>query len=147
MKNIPLLLLAAALTFVATACATPADYQIVARFKIGGDTSGYDYLRVDPAARRLYVSHGKRFEVLDADTGNKIGEIGPVNPMMKSTRTNDNWKPGVKSSFVSQARIATAAAPRLFTATAGRPKRGAARTNAAITVARTQLELKPVTTA
>jgi YVTN family beta-propeller protein len=55
-----------------------AQYKVVARFPIGGDTSGYDYLRVDAVARRLYVSHEKRFEVLDADTGKKIGEIGGV---------------------------------------------------------------------
>ena len=66
------------------ACLTPgllraADaYQVVARFKIGGDTSYYDYLRVDAAARRLYVSNGKRFEVLDADTGKKLGQVGPA---------------------------------------------------------------------
>lgn len=55
-----------------------AEYKVVARFPIGGDTSSYDYLRVDPVARRLYVAHEKKFEVLDADTGRKIGEIGPV---------------------------------------------------------------------
>jgi len=55
-----------------------ADYKVVARYPIGGDNSSYDYLRVDPVARRLYVAHEKRFEVLDADTGKKVGEIGPV---------------------------------------------------------------------
>ena len=54
------------------------DYKVVARFKIGGDTAYYDYLRVDPSARRLYVSNGKRFDVLDADSGQKIGEVGPA---------------------------------------------------------------------
>ena len=64
--------------FVASALVAHADYKVVARFPIGGDTSSYDYLRVDPVARRLYVAHEKRFEVLDADTGKKVGEIGPV---------------------------------------------------------------------
>ena len=54
------------------------DYHVVARHLIGGDASSYDYLRVDAASRRVYVAHEKRFEVLDADTGQKIGEIGPV---------------------------------------------------------------------
>jgi len=54
------------------------DYQVVARFKVGGDTGYYDYLRVDPAARRLYVSNGKHFDVLDADSGQKIGQVGPA---------------------------------------------------------------------
>lgn len=67
------LLLLAALATVAR-----ADYKVVARHVIGGDTSSYDYLRVDAVARRIYVAHEKRFEVLDADTGKKVGEIGPV---------------------------------------------------------------------
>lgn len=54
------------------------DYKVVAHFKIGGDTGSYDYLRVDPAARRLYVAHEKRFDVLDADSGKKLGEIAPT---------------------------------------------------------------------
>ncbi len=60
------------------ASAAAPTYSVLARFPIGGDASSYDYLRVDPAARRLYVSHEKRFEVLDADTGKKIGEIAPT---------------------------------------------------------------------
>jgi YVTN family beta-propeller protein len=58
--------------------AASADYHVVAHYLIGGDAGGYDYLRVDPVGRRLYVSHEKRVEVLDADTGKKIGEIGPT---------------------------------------------------------------------
>jgi len=61
-----------------TVFAAKAEYHIVAHYKIGGDTSGFDYLRVDAAARRLYIAHEKRFEVLDADTGKKVGEVGPT---------------------------------------------------------------------
>ena len=32
------------------AVAARADYKVVARFPIGGDTSSYDYLRVDPVS-------------------------------------------------------------------------------------------------
>jgi YVTN family beta-propeller protein len=39
----------------------------------------YDYLRVDPDARRLYVSHGTRVDVLDADSGKILGAIAPMN--------------------------------------------------------------------
>jgi YVTN family beta-propeller protein len=66
-----------ALSLATVSFAAAADYHIVAHFNIGG-TGGYDYLRVDPVARRLYVSHEKRVEVLDADTGKKVGEIGPA---------------------------------------------------------------------
>jgi DNA-binding beta-propeller fold protein YncE len=75
MKMLFPLFLALSLT---TAFAAPADYHIIAHYKIGGDSSGFDYLRVDPVARRLYIAHEKRFEVLDADTGNKLGEISPT---------------------------------------------------------------------
>lgn len=59
------------------AAPAPAGYHLITRFPIGGD-GGYDYARVDPAARRLYVAHDTRVEVLDADTGKKIGEIAPT---------------------------------------------------------------------
>lgn len=68
----------AILSLATAAVAAKADYHIVARYKIGGDASGFDYLRVDPAARHLYIAHEKRFEVLDADTGKKLGEVGPT---------------------------------------------------------------------
>jgi YVTN family beta-propeller protein len=58
-----------------TVVAAGADYHIVARFPIGGE-GGYDYLRIDPDARRLYVAHQTRINVLDADSGKSMGEIG-----------------------------------------------------------------------
>ncbi|MDE3084128.1 MAG: YncE family protein [Verrucomicrobiota bacterium] len=61
-----------------TGIAAHADYRVLTQFKIGGE-GGYDYIRVDSAAHRLYVSHGTRVEVLDADTGKKLGEIAPTN--------------------------------------------------------------------
>ena len=63
---------------VALAVSARAEYKVVAHFPVGGDTSSYDYVRVDPVARRIYVAHEKRFEVIDADNGKKIGEIAPT---------------------------------------------------------------------
>ena len=65
------------LALATASLAATAEYKIVSHFKIGGEGS-YDYLRVDAASRRLYVSHEKRIEVLDADSGKKIGEVGPT---------------------------------------------------------------------
>ena len=48
--------------------------QILDTFKIGG-TGGWDYLTVDPTARRLYVSHGTQVAVLDVDQGTVVGKI------------------------------------------------------------------------
>jgi DNA-binding beta-propeller fold protein YncE len=48
--------------------------KVVNTFKVGGP-GGWDYLTVDPDARRLYVSHATRVMVLDVDKGTLIGEI------------------------------------------------------------------------
>ena len=81
MKN---LLLAAplALTFFAgpalaqTAAPTPAaaPYRLLNTIAIGG-SGGWDYLKVDPAGTRLYVSHGTQVEVIDLKTRKLIGTI------------------------------------------------------------------------
>src|SRR5882724_6273558 len=55
------------------ACGASAEYRVVGRYEVGGEV--YDYLRVDPAARRLYVANGTRVAVFDADTGKAAGEI------------------------------------------------------------------------
>lgn len=68
---IPVLALAAA------TAASAADFRLLARYPIGG-IGGYDYLRVDPDTRRLYVAHGNRVDVLDADTGASIGQVAPT---------------------------------------------------------------------
>ena len=76
MKTIVPVLIAA--TFLAATAgllaADSAEYHVVARYHVGGE-GGYDYLRVDPAARRLYVSHNTKVDVLDVDSGKKVGEI------------------------------------------------------------------------
>jgi len=69
------LLCLAALSIAADA----ADYHVTGRYPIGGDTSRWDYLRVDPATRYLYVAHSTKFEVLDADTGKIVGQVAPAN--------------------------------------------------------------------
>lgn len=54
--------------------AQATSYKVETRYPIGG-TEGWDYITVDSAARRLYVSHGTRVNVLDEDTGKAIGVI------------------------------------------------------------------------
>jgi YVTN family beta-propeller protein len=71
LRPAPLLLL------TATLAAAPASYRLLGRFTVGG-AGGYDYVRVDPQARRLYVAHDTRVEVLDVDSGRKVGEVGPT---------------------------------------------------------------------
>jgi YVTN family beta-propeller protein len=72
--------LAAASVLVAacTQAASPSaagPYRMIAQFPIGGNDAGYDYLRVDAPTRRVFVAHLNRVEVLNADTGAKLGEV------------------------------------------------------------------------
>ena len=46
--------------------AATTGYHIIGEVKIGGE-GGWDYLTVDSAARRLYVSHATHVAVVDAD--------------------------------------------------------------------------------
>jgi DNA-binding beta-propeller fold protein YncE len=50
-------------------------YHVSARHVIGGNETGYDYVSVDPATRRVFVAHGTRLEVLAADGGERLGQI------------------------------------------------------------------------
>jgi hypothetical protein len=45
--------------------------------QVGGD-GGWDYLSVDSAARRLYVSHALKVVVIDLDKETVVGEIAPT---------------------------------------------------------------------
>jgi YVTN family beta-propeller protein len=49
-------------------------YHIVDRWKLGGE-GGWDYLLADPAAHRLYLTHGSRVDVVDTQTGKPVGSI------------------------------------------------------------------------
>jgi DNA-binding beta-propeller fold protein YncE len=49
-------------------------YHVAREIQIGGE-GGWDYLTVDPAARRLYASHSTKVEVVDLDSGKKVGEV------------------------------------------------------------------------
>ena len=51
-----------------------APYHVVARYVVGGE-GGWDYMTADDEARRLYVTHGTRVEVLDLDSGKPLGGI------------------------------------------------------------------------
>lgn len=59
--------------------ATAANsYHLLKKISLSGDGS-WDYLAVDGAARRVYVSHGNEVEVLDADSGEPVGKIPNTN--------------------------------------------------------------------
>ncbi len=65
---------------LASRTASPAEdgpYRLSKVISIGGD-GGWDYLSLDPAARRLYVSHATRVVVVDLDKDAVVGEISPT---------------------------------------------------------------------
>ena len=66
-----LLLLGGALVFAAT---DVGGYKVIRRMPVGGD-GGWDYLRVDPDAHRIYVSRGMHMMVVDEVSGKVVGDI------------------------------------------------------------------------
>jgi hypothetical protein len=59
---------------LAPICRPAGSYHFLKEIPVGGD-GGWDYLSVDPAARRLYVSHGTKVVVIDIDKDAVVGEI------------------------------------------------------------------------
>jgi YVTN family beta-propeller protein len=58
----------------AALCATDKPYHPVREIPVGGD-GGWDYLSVDPAAHRLYVSHGTEVVVINTADDTVAGRI------------------------------------------------------------------------
>lgn len=58
----------------ATVSAAPSGFHLLGEIKVGGE-GGWDYLTVDGAARRLYVSHNTHVAVIDIDAQKVVGDI------------------------------------------------------------------------
>ncbi|MGC3990315.1 MAG: YncE family protein [Chthoniobacteraceae bacterium] len=77
MKTPPALILGLLTASLLTPLGHAADappYHLLKEIHIGGD-GGWDYLSADPAARRLYVSHGTKVVVIDTEKDAVAGEI------------------------------------------------------------------------
>jgi DNA-binding beta-propeller fold protein YncE len=59
---------------VLAAPASSGGYSVIKKIPIEGK-GGWDYLTVDDAARRLYVSHGTEVEIINLDSGEWLGAI------------------------------------------------------------------------
>jgi DNA-binding beta-propeller fold protein YncE len=57
-----------------SAMAADSGYHLISTYKLGGE-GGWDYLTMDSAARRLYISRATHVIVLDADSGKPVGDI------------------------------------------------------------------------
>ena len=75
--------------------ATPG-YHLLKKIEVGGE-GGWDYLSVDSAGRRLYVSRSTRVMVFDADTGKSVGEI-PDTPGVHGIAIADDLGRGFTSN-------------------------------------------------
>ena len=67
-------ILTAAVATDAIAADSSPGYHLLKEIAVGGDT-GWDYLSIDSAARRLYVTHGSHIVVVDIDTNAVVGDI------------------------------------------------------------------------
>src|SRR5256885_10333269 len=73
-------------------------YHILNEIKIGGE-GGWDYLTVDSAARRLYVSHATHVVVVDLDKNTIVGDI-PETPGVHGIAL----APELNKGFISNGR-------------------------------------------
>jgi DNA-binding beta-propeller fold protein YncE len=89
-------------SLLAVSVAVPTGgYSVTRKIPIPGQGS-WDYLSVDEAARRLYVSHGTQVEVLDIDSLSLVGSI-PKTPGVHGVAI----APEVGRGFVSNGQAST----------------------------------------
>jgi len=67
MNSKPIVACAALLLACAGVFAAAINYQLLKKIAVPG-TGGWDYVTVDDAARRVYISHSTQVDVLDADS-------------------------------------------------------------------------------
>lgn len=59
---------------LASSAVAQGPYHVLNHWTVGGE-GGWDYLEVDGAAHRLYLTHNATVDVVDTETGKKVGEI------------------------------------------------------------------------
>src|SRR5262249_20195916 len=90
--------LALSALFAIASFAAPTGWRFLKEIKLGGEV-GWDYLRMDSAARRLYVSHATHVVVVDPDAGKVVGDI-PDTPGVHGIAL----APDLNRGFVSNGR-------------------------------------------
>ncbi len=79
------------ITLIAAAAFAAEGYKVIGKIKIGGE-GRWDYVAMDSANRRLYVSHGSSVEVVDPDAGKIIGTISGLHGVHGIAIANDLGK-------------------------------------------------------
>jgi YVTN family beta-propeller protein len=67
-------LIALSVAWSAAGRAEDPGYKVLKTYDVGGE-GGWDYITMDSAARRLYISRGTRVQVFDVDEGKVVGEV------------------------------------------------------------------------
>ncbi len=92
----------AVVALAGAALAAQAQYAKVGEIPIGGG-SGWDYLTVDSAGKRLYVSHGTEVVVIDLSNDKVVGKI-PAGPGVHGIAV----APGLNRAYITNGRGANA---------------------------------------
>jgi YVTN family beta-propeller protein len=69
-----IVVVAAAVAWSLPARADDPGYKVLKTYQVGGE-GGWDYLTMDSAARRLYISRATRVQVFDVDEVKMVGEV------------------------------------------------------------------------
>src|SRR5437870_12886154 len=85
-----------ALSIALVALQGSAGYKLETRYPVPGN-GGWDYVTIDSAARRLYLSHGTEVNVVDADNGKLIGTIADT-PGVHGAAIASEFKHGFTSN-------------------------------------------------
>src|SRR5438067_1247736 len=85
-----------ALSFAIATMQGGSGYKVETRYPVPGN-GGWDYVTIDSAARRLYLSHGTEVNVVDADSGKLIGTI-PDTPGVHGAAIASEFKHGFTSN-------------------------------------------------
>ena len=67
-------LFAASVLLIFTGTASAQNYKLIRRIPVGGE-GGWDYLRVDADAHRIYVARGDHMMIVDEVSGKVLGDI------------------------------------------------------------------------
>lgn len=59
---------------ITDACIAQSGYHLIGHFPIAS-SGWWDYITVDAASNKLYVSHGTQVNILDKNTGDSLGII------------------------------------------------------------------------
>lgn len=82
--------------FAALLLTAETGYKVAARHPVPGN-GGFDYVTLDPASRRLYMSHGTQVNIVDVDSGKVTGNI-PDTPGVHGVAIATPFKHGFTSN-------------------------------------------------